>query len=459
MKSFLKTFSCLFLAAFSRNAFGWGKVGHDAVAAIAEQNLDPQVKETILSYTGGRSIIYFASWPDQIRFIDEYQTGIEYKGKVYPIYKKFAHTASYDENGKAVMDESKGPDAIVQISELIDSFRDGKYRELPDSIVLEAIKYLSHAVGDMHCPGHIRKPGYSGSKSVNFFGQKITYHALWDEYLLETWHNWSYLEYLHEFNNLSPEEASRITSGSVVDWGEDAAGRVQKIWDWFVPGGYYTKPMTYVGGPLVDEMIQLAGYRLAKVFNTMFGPAGADYPTPSMLSVQSAPAPREFLDVVYSKGAEAEADIICGEGKIDFSKSGFKALKSGKLDSYAVWSILKRKSDSREFVVLSVSLDSSSKEARKAQAESIYAWIEKNAAGVPVVLVGDLAGKNPGPLSGDAFAPALILQPFLKNARNAALSVDPAQGTCNVLYSKALFGVSFDTLKDGSSIKSRLYFK
>ena len=35
------------LVLFSNSAFGWGKMGHDAIAYIAECNLTPKAKKTI----------------------------------------------------------------------------------------------------------------------------------------------------------------------------------------------------------------------------------------------------------------------------------------------------------------------------------------------------------------------------------------------------------------------------
>ena len=43
------------LVLFSNSAFGWGKMGHDAIAYIAECNLTPKAKKTIEKILGHSS--------------------------------------------------------------------------------------------------------------------------------------------------------------------------------------------------------------------------------------------------------------------------------------------------------------------------------------------------------------------------------------------------------------------
>ena len=54
------------------NAWSFGRVGHDAVAYIAECNLTPTAKATVEKYLDGKSIVYYASWMDNIRLTPEY---------------------------------------------------------------------------------------------------------------------------------------------------------------------------------------------------------------------------------------------------------------------------------------------------------------------------------------------------------------------------------------------------
>ena len=42
------------LCCWCATAFGWGKIGHDAIADIAECNLTPKAKKNIEKLLGGR---------------------------------------------------------------------------------------------------------------------------------------------------------------------------------------------------------------------------------------------------------------------------------------------------------------------------------------------------------------------------------------------------------------------
>ena len=91
MKRLLVIFALL-ASISSYDASAWGRHGHDAIAYIAELNLNPRTKEIVENYLDGKSIVYVASWPDQIRFIHEYAH----------IYPSHSHIALLDENLKVL---------------------------------------------------------------------------------------------------------------------------------------------------------------------------------------------------------------------------------------------------------------------------------------------------------------------------------------------------------------------
>ena len=51
----------------SVSLYAWGPMGHDIVAAIAEQNLTRKTKKEIAKLLDGRSIVYYSSWMDNIQ--------------------------------------------------------------------------------------------------------------------------------------------------------------------------------------------------------------------------------------------------------------------------------------------------------------------------------------------------------------------------------------------------------
>ena len=77
------------------SAFGWGKMGHDAIAYIAECNLTPKAKKTIEKYLG-HSIVYYATW------MDEWRSEPGYK------HTSVWHTAAVDKNLDYVPNTKRG---------------------------------------------------------------------------------------------------------------------------------------------------------------------------------------------------------------------------------------------------------------------------------------------------------------------------------------------------------------
>ena len=255
---FMKVLLLLGASGLSVSASAWGRSGHDPIAYIAELNLNPETKAIVEKYLDGKSIVYYAVWPDQIRFIHEYQH----------MYSNFAHSAYYDASLKH-SPQPDVPDAVVQISGIIERFGNGKYKEMPDSVVAVTIKYLTHAVGDMHCPGHCKVEGRNNNISITNMGEKMRLHNLWDDMPAKV-HLWGYMEYGHQLSRLTKEQAAAICSGTVRDWGEEAARTSAMVWDWVEEGGEVDKPYINKVMPITDELLVKSGYRLAHVLNTIF---------------------------------------------------------------------------------------------------------------------------------------------------------------------------------------------
>lgn len=255
---FMKVLLLLGASGLSASAFGWSRSGHDPIAYIAELNLNPETKAIVEKYLDGKSIVYYASWPDQIRFIHEYQHS----------YSSFGHSAVYDSDCRH-SPKADIPDAVVQISDIIAEYGNGKYKEMPDSVVAVTIKYLTHAVGDMHCPGHCKIEGRDNNMTVTCAGEKLRMHNFWDDMPARV-HLWGYMEYGHQFCRLTKEQAAEICSGTVKDWGEEAARTSVVVWECAEEGGELDKPYINKFAPVMDELIVKAGYRLAYVLNNIF---------------------------------------------------------------------------------------------------------------------------------------------------------------------------------------------
>lgn len=241
-------------------AWGWGKMGHDAIARIAECHLTPKAKKNIERYLN-TSIIHYASWMDTHRFEAPYA------------HTSLWHTAWVDENNN--YDPTRKPDgnAIKGIEDTMELLHD--YKSLDDSTVVVSIKYLVHLVGDMHCPTHVKYPDINGF-NIYVDNRKLSYHGVWDNYVLDSNVRWSAIEFQHILDHCSKREIREITAGSVRDWFHDCAVYCRQIYDLAQPEQHFKSPDVWEDFlnpalPIAERQILYAGYRLAAVLNELFG--------------------------------------------------------------------------------------------------------------------------------------------------------------------------------------------
>ena len=240
-------------------AYGWGKTGHDAIAYMAECNLTPKAKKRIERYLNGRSIVYYASWMDQVRTTEAYGATTHWHGN------------RVDAEGRYLPDEVRG-DAVYGIelakSKLLD------LRHGDDSVVRVAICLLVHLVGDMHCPSHIRYPWYESFKfEIN--GRKCSFHGFWDTEVLEMNHRWGYEDYRYQLDRCPKQEMEALAAGSPRDWLADSARQCREISDWVAADDRLDKARAneflMKAQQLAETQLLKAGYRLARILNELFG--------------------------------------------------------------------------------------------------------------------------------------------------------------------------------------------
>ena len=260
MKKTLFLLSAALILCFD-SAFGWGKMGHDAIAYIAECHLTPKAKKTIEKYIGP-SIVHYASWMDAYRFEPQYA------------HTSLWHTAWVDENDE--YDPTRKPDgnAIKGIEDTMELLRD--YKSLDDSTVVVSIKYLVHLVGDMHCPAHIKYTTHDTKYDVLFEDKyhkphKFPIHSVWDNEIITTTRIWSVSEWADELDRLPKAERQAVAAGTPRDWLHDNAVVCEAQFEWAKPGQRLGQDFLNEALPLIERQIRNAGYRLARVLNELFG--------------------------------------------------------------------------------------------------------------------------------------------------------------------------------------------
>ena len=243
-------------------AFGWGREGHETIAAIADRNLKPSVKKKVEAYLG-HSIVYYAKWMDDYRKTPEYGFTTKW------------HVATVDENLKYKPAPVKDGDAIYGIEQAVEVLKN--YKEHSDSTVTVNIKYLLHLVGDMHCPSHIYYTGRQQNYYVDFGGgyvlprERMKIHTVWDQGAIKATRIWGLTDWAWELDRLPKKEVKEIMKGTPKEWFEGNAVRCLRQFDLSsTPEENLSQDFVNEAMPLIETQILYAGLRLADILNELF---------------------------------------------------------------------------------------------------------------------------------------------------------------------------------------------
>ena len=244
-------------------AFGWWAEGHQIVAGIAAQRLNPKAKAAVAAILPeGQTLESLAAWADEIRK-DRKETGPWH-------YIDIPTGEPRGDWSKYCPEQSCIATAIPKMEKTL---RDpAATREQRD----EALRFLVHFVGDMHQPLHVGERSDHGGNTVKvaFDGQSLNLHAAWDGKLMEAWFKQdpSALAKLREGAPASEREA--LTAGSLDDWlwqaqeaSRDAVyGPLDRCHCTVLDQAYLDQAI-----PVLRVQLLRAGERLGRVLNETLG--------------------------------------------------------------------------------------------------------------------------------------------------------------------------------------------
>ena len=248
----------LFLIVNS-SAWGWGPKGHDIVAAIAEQHLTPKAKKSIQAILDSHSLVYYASWMDQVMKHPEYASVQTW------------HYANVDEGESyETMQKCSTGDVYTGLTTVIEGL---KSRELDDSLQRLYVKFLIHLMGDLHCPMHAGRLSDRGGNDfpVQWFGRPTNLHSLWDTSLLESVRSWSYTEWRDNIDTANETQIAEKTTGDLLDWLNQTVDLCKEIYLKTSENENYSYDYMYEYYPVIELQLQRGGYRLARILNEIYG--------------------------------------------------------------------------------------------------------------------------------------------------------------------------------------------
>lgn len=245
----------------------WGSDGHRIVCAIAWRNMTPRTKEAVqqLLDSDTDSLRYHrfeeaCLWADEVRYKDER-------------YDRFK-TAHYvntprGEGGVDTTRDCAGSLCVVeavveQRAILADATQPTKTR-------LEALKWVSHFVGDIHQPLHVWGEDKGGNEiEVILNGQPTSLHGVWDYGLIaQTGLEWGrYARVLG--HDISAVQRRMWSSPDPVEWADESYSICEDTIYQFPIGSDVKDEYYYRNIQTVERQLKKAGIRLANLLNGMF---------------------------------------------------------------------------------------------------------------------------------------------------------------------------------------------
>lgn len=247
----------LLCLAVASNSWAWDNRGHATIARIAERHLTPRAKANIEKYLDGQSIVYYASWMDFNRHKPPFDVTRDWHVDYW------TNDLRTDAEGNPAP-----PISVSQIKRIIAEMPD--FRELSDSLVNINIKFLVHMVGDIHSPVHVDFPTTRPVK-IQYKGKEIKFHKFWDGSVIASQHyGCSPLSLAEELDRATDAEREELMSGTPDNWHDDATKYSQEAYALIVNSKVADEKYMERAYEMVNYLVPTAGYRLAKILNTIF---------------------------------------------------------------------------------------------------------------------------------------------------------------------------------------------
>ena len=270
-----RTAALLFVAALlSFPSFGWGRMGHATVAKIAQNHLTKTTQKRVNEIMQGTPLVAIASYCDDYRkeldasFPLEWTNGVGHAHtfEVDPDNRPY-NTLNHPETGRHLVNAVYFADHCMQ--DLAHA------ADFPDSVRWKEVVMLTHLMGDIHCPGHIRYASNHediGKYPVNFADEPTTYHRVWDYYMVVNPLPFSFSDIAEICDDCSASEIEEICKGSIYDWAKDVADRCQDCREDIKDGDKISAKWIRNHTDLTKVELRNAGYRLAHALNMAFDP-------------------------------------------------------------------------------------------------------------------------------------------------------------------------------------------
>lgn len=258
------------LVLMSAPSWGLGKLGHETVCGIAQAQLQPAVQQQLHALArraGYDSFPQSCNWADEIKREDRWE---------------FTHAHHYVNFRRTAMtiDEPLRCELTGCILTAIDVYRQILLGQPLSSLERtlykvdkdKALLFLAHLIGDLHQPLHVSfSEDHGGNRvSLRYRGESVNLHWLWDDVLLPPGRWQTFAARLNQ--QISPKQQRAWHRGSVTDWATESFVLTREIYRTLPANKRITETYVQRHRPLLEQRIQQAGVRLARMLNAVYAP-------------------------------------------------------------------------------------------------------------------------------------------------------------------------------------------
>ncbi len=247
----------LFLVSWAaRDAGAWGQTGHRAVGRVAEHHLTPAAAQAVAELLAPEQLAFVGTWADEIRSEREWTKAEPWHFVNVPDGQTY-ESAPKNPGGDAI-------EAIARFEKVLaDASAARKER-------VQALKFLTHLVGDLHQPLHVGRADDRGGNEVLvlWFNQPSNLHAVWDAKMIEQT-ELSFSELADLLDHATPAQVSEWQAGHPLDWAAESQqlrARCYELGDRRLSYNYLHDQW-----PVVQQRLLQAGVRLAGELNRLLG--------------------------------------------------------------------------------------------------------------------------------------------------------------------------------------------
>jgi hypothetical protein len=256
----------LALMCFS-TAHSFGRAGHEIVGGIAEYYLCDNAREQITELLGDTSLGRASLWPDWIRREEAWRHTRPWH------YINVPDHSTLEGNIAA-----KGGDILQAIERF---YADLANPDLPRTERVNALRFLSHFIADVHQPLHVGRAEDRGGNSirVRVDGKLTNLHAVWDAQGLLRRSRGTGPESgrLAALIELTADRLVRLQTSGPREWARESVELRDQVYSFDLqsPENAVILDAGYLAAATetLDIRLSEAGVRLAGVLNEIFCPA------------------------------------------------------------------------------------------------------------------------------------------------------------------------------------------